>query len=76
LKIIQILLAVIGIFCLAYAYWGLETTAGQTRYEEMDGFIPFFIGIGGATLLVIAVCLVLFTRWKRRRTIDRTGTVS
>lgn len=59
------LLIFAGVMCLAFAYWGLETPWGRTHFDEMDGMIPFFVGIGGLVILIITAAVTVFKMLKR-----------
>jgi hypothetical protein len=36
-------------------------------FDEMDGLYPFFGGVAGSVLLVLALVLFGFSRWKRHQ---------
>lgn len=63
MKLTAIILAVIGLLLSAYGWWGMFTKAGQKRYDEMDGFYPFFIVLAGAGAIVIAIVLFIIAAW-------------
>ena len=48
-----------GFLSLAFGFWGLNTPAGQARFDEMDGMYPFFAGVAGGVLFAIGVVLVI-----------------
>ncbi|MEO6539432.1 MAG: hypothetical protein ABIN74_00520 [Ferruginibacter sp.] len=52
---------------MIYGYWGAFTTAGNKVYDEMDGYYPFFMLIGGVVLLVIFLILVFIMRRKAKK---------
>lgn len=58
-RVAGIVLAVAGAGLVGFGWWGVNTAAGQRRYDEMAGMIPFFAGIAGFGLLVIALVLFL-----------------
>jgi len=60
LRILTASLACIGVLLLAFGYWGMETPAGQHRFDEMDGIIPFAAGVVGAVFFACAAILGLF----------------
>ncbi len=60
-------LAVIGLALVVFGWWGIYTAAGMRRYDEMDGLIPFFAGVAGVGLIVIAGMIALFAVWRSRR---------
>lgn len=49
----------------AFGFWGMFTEAGNRRYDEMDGMIPFFVACASSVpgLAFIALFIVA---WKRR----------
>lgn len=59
------LLFAIALACLAFGWWGLNTTAGNHRFDEMAGIVPFAVGVLG-WVLVLAAVVVLVLRRKRR----------
>jgi hypothetical protein len=61
------ILLVAAIGCGLFAWWGLFTIAGSRQFDEMDGFIPFFVGCGGVILLVAAAITWALTLRSRRR---------
>ena len=63
-------LALVGLALAVFGWWGIYTAAGMRRYDEMDGLIPFFAGVAGLFLLVLAGIAALFAAWRSRR---RTG---
>jgi hypothetical protein len=48
----------------AFCYWGLFTTGGRHRFDEMSGMIPFFAGVLGC-ISAVAAAVVYFIAWKR-----------
>jgi len=50
------LLGVLGVASLGFAWYGLQTVAGQLRFDEMDGLIP----MGAAALGVVCLAAALF----------------
>jgi hypothetical protein len=69
MKAAATVLAIVGAALCAFGWWGIDTAAGQRRYDEMDGLIPFFAGCAGLFLLAVAAILALLA-WRRavRRT--------
>ena len=57
-------LAAAGIALAAFGWWGMYTAAGNRRFDEMDGLIPFFAGCAGLLLLAVAVIVALLA-WRR-----------
>jgi hypothetical protein len=63
-------LVVIFFFSLAlmiYGYWGAFTNSGNKVYDEMDGFFPFFLMIGGVVLFIVFLILVVLMRRKAKK---------
>ena len=66
---------------LAFGYWGFFTRAGNTRFDEMDGMIPYFALVAGLVLVCVSLALRVgsfITRKKERKApnnqIQNTGT--
>nr|WP_314074188.1 hypothetical protein [uncultured Roseococcus sp.] len=51
----------------AFAWWGLLTTEGSRRFDEMDGMIPFAAGVLSALLALGGVIAWAFSGMRRRR---------
>jgi hypothetical protein len=66
MKLTATILIVIGVALALYGWWGIFTKAGQRKYDEMDGFYPFFIGLGGLASILIAIILVVIVIWRSR----------
>ncbi|HEX8243329.1 MAG TPA: hypothetical protein VF541_07530 [Longimicrobium sp.] len=66
MRVITLLLALSGAALLAFGYWGIYTPAGQRRFDEMAGIIPFWAALLGGFLLCVAALLAL-VGWLRRR---------
>jgi hypothetical protein len=49
----------------AFAYWGMFTHSGSSRFDEMDGIIPMAAGAVAALSLLLA-CIALWW-WSRTR---------
>lgn len=61
--------AIIGITATAliiYGYWGAFTKPGNKVFDEMDGYIPFFMLIGGVVLFIVFLVLVIIRRKRSR----------
>ena len=59
LAIILILAAVpLGAFCA----WGLLTSAGQHKFDEMDALYPMIAGVAAGVLAIAGVILFLISR--------------
>ena len=64
-RVAGIVLVVAGAGLAGFGWWGVNTAAGQRRYDEMAGMIPFFAEVAGAFLLVVAFVLLLLSARKR-----------
>jgi ammonia channel protein AmtB len=52
----------LGVFLLAFGWWGMNTDSGRHQFDEMAGMIPMAaLGLGGLTV-VIALALLLWRR--------------
>lgn len=51
--------------CEVFAYWGLNTVAGQKAFDEMAGMIPFAAGVVG--FLFAFVALFAWRRYNTKR---------
>ena len=51
---LPIVLLIASLACIAFAYWGLETTGGRRAFDEMAGIIPVGVGALGVVLFAIA----------------------
>jgi hypothetical protein len=60
-------LALAGTLLLAFGWWGTETVAGQHRFDEMAGMIPFGATVLGALLLVAGLAVGLIGARNRGR---------
>lgn len=47
-----------GVAAGAFGIWGLFTEAGNRRFDEMDGMIPYYFLVGIVPLCAIAVALI------------------
>ena len=56
----------LGLTCLAFAWWGLNTVAGRRTYDEMAGMIPLCAGVAGVFLIVVSILLAFLLWWRRR----------
>ncbi len=45
----------IAIACLTIGYWGVFTSSGSKRFDEMDGILPIASGALGILLLSISI---------------------
>ncbi|WP_031496337.1 hypothetical protein [Bryobacter aggregatus] len=52
--------AALGVF----SYWGLFTTSGRQRFDEMSGMIPFFAGCLAA-LAAVSSGIAYLIAWRR-----------
>lgn len=62
MKMLPTYLIFIALIAITFGYWGLETVSGRKEFDEMDGIIPLFTGIGGVALLVASVILLIIQR--------------
>ena len=67
LRRVSVALAITSAALGAFCWWGLFTTAGQRRFDEMDGMYPFFAGVAAAIMAVSAAALFLMLRWRHRQ---------
>jgi hypothetical protein len=58
-----ILLALAALSCEVFAYWGLNTTAGRSAFDEMAGMIP----LAAAPVGMCFAGAALLTWWKNQR---------
>jgi len=63
MRSVPLLLLLVGLACCAFSYWGLNTLAGRSAFDEVAGIIPLAASPIGLFLLVCAAVLWL----KRRR---------
>jgi hypothetical protein len=56
----------LSLAAIGYGYWGAFTRAGSKVYDEMDGFIPFFIMIGGL-ILFVTLLVILFIKKRKAK---------
>jgi len=59
------MLALAGALLLAFGWWGLETTAGRHRFDEMAGMVPLAAGALGALLLTAGSILGMIRAQRR-----------
>jgi hypothetical protein len=45
-----------------FAWWGTQTPAGRSKYDEMDGLYPMGAGVLAILLLMVAIVLWLIAR--------------
>jgi hypothetical protein len=67
MKLSSYLLLLASLALMIYGYWGAFTTAGNKVYDEMDGYYPFFMLIGGAVLFIVFLVLFFISRKKAKR---------
>ncbi len=58
LKVVSAVLAILGLLLLLFGSWGRFTEAGQLRYDEMAGILPYFAFYIGILLLVVALVML------------------
>ncbi|MCM8524999.1 MAG: hypothetical protein NE327_00670 [Lentisphaeraceae bacterium] len=56
MKIFTIICALVGLVGTIFGSWGRYSEAGQKKFDEMAGMIPFFSQCIGIFLLVLAAC--------------------
>ncbi|MEP7237263.1 MAG: hypothetical protein ABI685_05350 [Ferruginibacter sp.] len=66
MKITAVIILILAVALMGYGYWGAFTTSGNKVYDEMDGYFPFFILIGGLILFVVFLILVILIRRKKK----------
>lgn len=49
------LLLALGLAMAAFGWWGLYTEAGNRRFDEMAGMIPFSVGCAGGLFAVVGL---------------------
>lgn len=69
-RIAGIVLGVAGAGLVGFGWWGVNTAAGQRRYDEMAGMIPFFAQVTGAVVLAAALALLLLSARRRPKLRD------
>jgi hypothetical protein len=62
--VVAIVLAAIGLGLGVFAWWGINTRAGNRAFDEMAGMIPFFAGVAGGVLVVIALGIAGWKLWR------------
>jgi hypothetical protein len=63
MRLVSVCLLILAIACGAFAYWGIFTPSGARAFDEMDGMIPFFVGLAsGPLILAAAICWWLARR--------------
>ena len=60
------IICIIAIALITFGYWGAFTRSGNKVYDEMDGFIPFFMLIAGIVLFLAFLILLLIRRRKAK----------
>ena len=51
------MLAVVAVLLATFAWWGVHTSAGRQRFDEMAGMIPFGAAVLAALLAVASLVL-------------------
>jgi uncharacterized membrane protein YedE/YeeE len=67
MKTLSRIILIVAAASITYGYWGAFTQSGNKIYDEMDGFLPFFILIFGVILLIAFVILIIMMRRKRKK---------
>lgn len=55
MRMMPLVLVVLGLAGLCFAWWGLNTSAGRQRFDEMAGMIPWGLGVVGGILVILGV---------------------
>jgi hypothetical protein len=61
--IINSLMTVLAFGLLAFGYWGTATEAGQRRYDEMAGMIPYaswYLGLALAGFIGLRIAYIIW----------------
>ena len=75
MRLLVIALFVVGAGLIVYGWWGIFTTSGRKKYDEMAGLIPFYLGIAGIVLVVTTGVAVGVVKWRAARSASvSTGT--
>ena len=69
MRVIPTVIALCGVFLLAFGYWG--THAGAARFG--DGFIPIAASSLGGLLLIAAAIVDIVADRKRRKSAEEAG---
>jgi len=67
MKLTSYIILIASLALMIYGYWGAFTTGGNKVYDEMDGFYPFFMLLGGVILFITFLVLLIIMRRKRRK---------
>ena len=59
----------LAIWCALFGAWGAFTTSGAHIFDEMDGMVPFFIGLTSGPLFICGA----ITWWLERRSRKSKG---
>ena len=59
MKVTFLVIALCGVFAVLFGVWGLNTPQGNRHFDEMDGLIPFFVGVAGTIVTFVAVLLLV-----------------
>ena len=62
-----LVLLILAVACLAFAYWGLATPGGRRAFDEMAGIVPAAAGCVGVVFLVAGGGLWFWTWFSRRK---------
>jgi len=62
MRLLTALLLIASVLCVAFAYWGLKTTAGRAAFDEMAGMIPLGVGVLGIVFALGALVLWWLSR--------------
>ena len=67
MKRVPALILIIALALIGYGYWGAFTAAGNKVYDEMDGYYPFFMLIGGVILLITWLIIILVRKRRAKK---------
>ncbi|WP_207539476.1 hypothetical protein [Sabulicella rubraurantiaca] len=71
MRVVVALLLFFAVTLGVFAWWGLYTVAGRTRYDEMDGLYPLGAGLLAGFLVLVAcgvgwLAVRRWAQWRRR----------
>lgn len=67
MKLLALMLFLVAIAAAAFAFWGLITTSGRTRYDEMAGMIPMAAAVFSLGACAMGAIAVLRNKRNKRR---------
>ncbi len=75
MKTLSRLMLLVAIASIMYGYRGAFTRSGDKVYDEMDAYLPFFVLIFGAVLLIAFVILTIIMRHKKKKIQQKESSV-